>query len=306
MISFRRPPPSRMARTGPAGTRRSLGRPNGPDLVRQKLISLRQDGTDADAASGGGLAGRIETGSGGTTVTGSGHLYRADSRSRRDVAQQVQTIDGGRAAILVGQSYFLPMRQVVVTPAGAIGVTLPLAGEHNVLNALAASAIAVALDVPLPTIKAGLEGAEHVKGRLLRHDLSAGWSVIDDSYNANPGSAAAAIATLALENGEAWLVLGDMKELGPEAARLHTDIGALAKARGIARLYSVGPLAQAASAAFGAGARHFSDQSALIEALRAELHAGVCCLVKGSRSSAMERVVAALLGKNGGGDAHAA
>lgn len=87
---------------------------------RRLLISLRQDGTDADAASGGGLAGRIETGSGGTTVTGSGHLYRADSRSRRDVAQQVQTIDGGRAAILVGQSYFLPMRQVVVTPAGAI------------------------------------------------------------------------------------------------------------------------------------------------------------------------------------------
>ena len=194
----------------------------------------------------------------------------------------------------------------LVTPAGAIGVTLPLAGEHNVLNALAASAIAVALDVPLPTIKAGLEGAEHVKGRLLRHDLSAGWSVIDDSYNANPGSAAAAIATLALENGEAWLVLGDMKELGPEAARLHTDIGALAKARGIARLYSVGPLAQAASAAFGAGAQHFADQAALIDALRAELHAGVCCLVKGSRSSAMERVVAALLGKNDGGDAHAA
>ncbi len=87
---------------------------------RRLLVSLRQDGAEAGTAAGAGLSGRIETGSGGTTVSGRGHLYQADSRSRRDISQQVQTIDGGRAAILVGQSYFLPMRQLVVTPAGAI------------------------------------------------------------------------------------------------------------------------------------------------------------------------------------------
>lgn len=195
-------------------------------------------------------------------------------------------------------------RFMLHTPHGSIAITLPLSGRHNVLNALAAASIAIALEIPLATIKAGLEGAQHVKGRLVRHDSRAGWSLIDDSYNANPGSTAAAIATLTLEPGDAWLVLGDMKELGVDAEKLHAEIGALAKKSGIARLYTVGPLARAASLAFGAGAQHFADQEALIAALRSELQPGVRCLIKGSRSSAMDRVVAALLHDNG--DAHAA
>ncbi|GAP67165.1 UDP-N-acetylmuramoyl-tripeptide--D-alanyl-D-alanine ligase [Mizugakiibacter sediminis] len=195
---------------------------------------------------------------------------------------------------------------VLNTPQGAIEVMLPLAGRHNVMNALAASAIACALDVPLATIREGLEQAPTVAGRLLRHTTRAGWTLIDDSYNANPGSTAAAIATLALEAGLPWLVLGDMAELGPEAERLHAEIGTLARRSGIARLYTVGRLSRTAAAAFGAGAEHFADQSALIAALRAALKPGVVCLVKGSRSSAMDRVVAALLGHDGGGERHAA
>jgi UDP-N-acetylmuramoyl-tripeptide--D-alanyl-D-alanine ligase len=195
-------------------------------------------------------------------------------------------------------------RFVLHTPHGAIAIALPLPGRHNVLNALAAATIAAALEIPLATIKAGLEGAQHVKGRLVRHDSRAGWSLIDDSYNANPGSTAAAIATLTLEAGPAWLVLGDMKELGADAEKLHADIGLLAKKSGVERLYTVGALARAASLAFGAGAHHHTDQTALIAALRADLQSGVRCLVKGSRSSAMDRVVAALLHDNG--DAHAA
>ena len=97
------------------------------------------------------------------------------------------------------------------TPAGDVDVTLPLPGRHNVMNALAASAAALALDVPLALIKQGLETASAVKGRLQRYAMPGGWSLIDDSYNANPGSAAAAIATLAAEPGESWLVLGDMR-----------------------------------------------------------------------------------------------
>ena len=189
-----------------------------------------------------------------------------------------------------------------------------MAGRHNVANALAAAAIAIALDVPLETIKRGLEGARAVKGRLVRHAMRGGWTLIDDSYNANPASTAAAIATLAGESAEAWLVLGDMRELGAQARELHAQTGALAKRSGIARLYTIGDLAAAAADGFGEGARQFTDQAALARALAADAHAGVNVLVKGSRGSAMERIVEALLGsaadapdKNGNGGArHAA
>jgi UDP-N-acetylmuramoyl-tripeptide--D-alanyl-D-alanine ligase len=130
--------------------------------------------------------------------------------------------------------------------------------------------------------------------------------VIDDSYNANPGSVRAAIDTLALERGERWLALGNMAELGAEAARLHAEVGAHARAAGIERLYTVGALAREAALAFGGTARAFDTQDAAIEALRRDFRAGVTLLVKGSRSSAMERVVAALAGHAAGGHSHAA
>jgi UDP-N-acetylmuramoyl-tripeptide--D-alanyl-D-alanine ligase len=196
----------------------------------------------------------------------------------------------------------------LLAPAGAAEIVLPLRGRHNVMNALAASSLALALGVPLATIKAGLESAPTVDGRLARHTHASGAIVIDDSYNANPGSFAAAIATLAAETGERVLVMGDMAELGADAERLHADIGALAKRSGIQRLRAVGRLSRAAVEAFGGGAQHFAEQAQLIEALHAELRAGVVLLVKGSRSSAMERVVKALHGdaNSNGGERHAA
>ncbi len=183
----------------------------------------------------------------------------------------------------------------LVSPAGESLVQLPLPGRHNVLNALAASAVALALDVPLATIVAGLASANAVSGRLQRQRSRAGWTVIDDSYNANPGSMAAAIDVLMLSSGERWLVLGDMGELGPQASALHAALGARARERGVERLFAVGPLGAATVAGFGAQGAHFADQAALIAALREQLHANVTCLVKGSRSAGMERVVAALL-----------
>ncbi|HWU74964.1 MAG TPA: UDP-N-acetylmuramoyl-tripeptide--D-alanyl-D-alanine ligase [Rhodanobacter sp.] len=198
---------------------------------------------------------------------------------------------------------------VLSTPQGDAEVALPLPGRHNIANALAAAAVALALAVPLDTIVAGLEQASAVAGRLRREVTAGGWSVIDDSYNANPGSMAAAIETLLLAAGERWLVLGDMAELGTDARELHAGMGAMARARGIDRLFAVGPLSMATVEAFGAGAAHFEDKAALIDALRAQLHAGVTCLVKGSRSAGMEQVAAALLGeagKNNGGGFHAA
>jgi UDP-N-acetylmuramoyl-tripeptide--D-alanyl-D-alanine ligase len=183
---------------------------------------------------------------------------------------------------------------VLVTPQGEAAVSLPLPGRHNVRNALAAAAVALALEVPLATIVAGLAATEGVPGRLQRRQTRGGWVLIDDTYNANPGSMAAAIDTLLLAHGERWLVLGDMAELGSDARALHAALGQRAREAGVDRLFAVGPLGVATVAAFGAQGEHFADQAALIAALRAQLHAGVTCLFKGSRSAGMERVLAAL------------
>jgi UDP-N-acetylmuramoyl-tripeptide--D-alanyl-D-alanine ligase len=190
------------------------------------------------------------------------------------------------------------------TPAGQAEIELPLPGLHNVRNALAASALALAAGAPLDAIVAGLRGAQPVAGRQVAYALANGATVVDDSYNANPGSVAAAIATLAGSGSEAWLVLGDMKELGPDAEALHAQMGEQARTARIARLWTVGPLARAAPAAVGERAAHFESQEALVAALREAMDkaeaARLRILVKGSRSSAMDKVVAALRGAGEG------
>lgn len=195
---------------------------------------------------------------------------------------------------------------ILSTPLGDADVLLPLAGRHNVANALAASAVALALEVPLAIIVRGLQQVAHVAGRLHPEAMPGGWLLIDDSYNANPGSVGVAIETLALAQGERWLVLGDMAELGPDARTLHADLGARARRQNIDRLFTVGPLSAAAAKAFGSNAEHFTDRVALADALKARLQAGVTCLIKGSRSAGMEQVVAALRTPAMGGVTHAA
>src|SRR5690606_12070997 len=206
-------------------------------------------------------------------------------------------------------------RFTLVAPQGRTDIALPLPGRHNVANALAAAALALSVGATLADVAEGLAAAPPVAGRLVRHLLPNGALLVDDSYNANPGSVAAAIATLAALKAEGrvpWLVLGDMRELGPDAERLHAEAGERARASGIDHLFTVGPLSAAASRAFGADAQHFASQDALAGALRAALlsagGAGVACLVKGSRGSAMDRIVAALLpaATPTGGASHAA
>ncbi|HET6545840.1 MAG TPA: UDP-N-acetylmuramoyl-tripeptide--D-alanyl-D-alanine ligase [Rhodanobacteraceae bacterium] len=189
-------------------------------------------------------------------------------------------------------------RFTLITPTGEIEVDLPLPGRHNVMNAVAACAAAIAVDaaMPLEVMRDALQRASLVSGRLTRHLHASGAVIFDDTYNANPASFAAAIALLAAEPGDTVLVMGDMAELGADAEQLHFETGALAKWSGIARLHAVGELSRAAVAAFGAGASQHADHAGLIRALRRELRSGVTVLVKGSRSSAMEHVVAALLG----------
>ncbi len=192
----------------------------------------------------------------------------------------------------------------IVLAAESASITLGLPGVHNICNALAAAAISIALGVPMATIKAGLESATPVAGRLAAQKHASGATIIDDSYNANPGSFAAAIATLADKRGRRVLVMGDMKELGPDADELHEQVGAHASDAGIDQLHAVGECSAFAVRAFDGAAFLHESQDALIAALRPLLQEGTTVLVKGSRSSAMDKVVAALLASEG--EAHAA
>ncbi|WAJ36689.1 UDP-N-acetylmuramoyl-tripeptide--D-alanyl-D-alanine ligase [Pseudomonas sp. GOM7] len=178
------------------------------------------------------------------------------------------------------------------SPAGSARIQLNLLGEHNVANALAACAAAHALGMPLTAMVEGLQGLQPVKGRAVAQLAPSGVRVIDDSYNANPVSMCAAVDILAGFSGRTVLVLGDMGELGEWAEQGHRDVGRHAVGK-VDALYAVGPLMRHAVEAFGAAGRHFADQAELIEALRAE-QAGSTLLIKGSRSAAMEKVVAAL------------
>ena len=196
-------------------------------------------------------------------------------------------------------------RLAITTPLGDAEIEFALPGLHNARNALAATTLALAAGASMTHVEAGLRASTAVSGRLAARVLGNGATLIDDSYNANPGSVRAAIDTLADIGGERWLVLGDMAELGATSADLHREIGAHARARGIQRLCAVGPNSRETCAGFGVGAEHFADQSTLIDALHSGLGAGVTLLIKGSRSSAMDRVVTALIG-TASGDHHAA
>jgi UDP-N-acetylmuramoyl-tripeptide--D-alanyl-D-alanine ligase len=180
---------------------------------------------------------------------------------------------------------------------GQAVVQLNLLGEHNVANALAASAAAAALSVPLVDIKTGLENLQPVKGRAVAQLAPNGMRVIDDSYNANPASICAAVDILAGFAGRTVLVLGDMGELGDWAEQGHREVGRYAAGK-VSALYAVGPLMAHAVAEFGAQGRHFADQASLIAALAGE-SGDTTLLIKGSRSAAMENVVAALCGTSG-------
>jgi UDP-N-acetylmuramoyl-tripeptide--D-alanyl-D-alanine ligase len=174
-------------------------------------------------------------------------------------------------------------------------VRLPLAGRHNVSNALGAAAAAHAARVALPVIVAGLERMRPVSGRLqLKPGLRGSW-LIDDSYNANPSSVRAGIDVLAGLPGEHWLVLGEMAELGDGTAASHADVGDYARRAGVTRLFAMGAAARHAVDAFGARASWYEDAARLGDALAESLEPGVTALVKGSRVNRLERVVERLV-----------
>ena len=185
------------------------------------------------------------------------------------------------------------------TPLGTMRATVNAPGLHNVRNALAASAAAIALEVPLAAIAAGLSRYSGVHGRLQMQPAQGGITLIDDTYNANPESLHAAIDVLARMAGRRVLVLGDMGELGDRATACHVEAGAYARKAGIEQLFALGDLSVNTVAAFGAGALHFATVEMLLDAVRPQLAPDVTLLVKGSRFMKMERVVDALTADRG-------
>ncbi len=190
------------------------------------------------------------------------------------------------------------------TPAGHAGTRLRLPGRHNLHNALAAGACALAAGAPLAAVAQGLADFEPVAGRSQVHRLQRGrqpLTLIDDSYNANPDSMLAALQVLAALPGPRWLVLGDMGEVGGQGPQFHVEIGQAARAAGIENVWSTGALCTH----LGVG-RHFQTLADLLAELPAAPPAAAV-LVKGSRFMKMEQVVRALLGApTAAGGAHAA
>ena len=194
---------------------------------------------------------------------------------------------------------------MIHTPQVDLKVKLNILGNHNACNAVAASAVAIAAGISPAMIQAGLESFQPVNGRMQKHCLTDDFTVIDDSYNANPDSVRAANDVLSTIKTSAWLVLGDMGEVGNQGLEFHREVGHYAGEKGIQKLFALGDLsketvvAYQASAAHGNVAQHFSDVSALCTELNKSLqarknHEEVTLLVKGSRFMRMERVVKAL------------
>jgi UDP-N-acetylmuramoyl-tripeptide--D-alanyl-D-alanine ligase len=225
-----------------------------------------------------------------------------------DFADYWQTLNVGRKVVTFGlqqqadvaasyQQQAGVSQVKLTTPNGQVSFELKVEGVHNISNALAASATAYALGISNADIAAGLQNFGGVYGRLERKAAANGAVLIDDTYNANPDSMKAAIDVLAKQVGEKLLVLGDMGELGADAKGMHAEIGAYARAAGLAKLYCLGDLSKEMVSAFGAGAQHFESPEAVAAAVLPQLNNNSTILVKGSRFMRMERVVSLLVAK---------
>lgn len=189
------------------------------------------------------------------------------------------------------QADFFGSSMTLVLPGGVKEVQLQVPGEHNVRNALAAAAVAVAMGIGTEAIVSGLNAFHGVKGRMQKKYGRHGATLIDDSYNANPDSVRAALAVLAKAAGTKILVLGDMGELGGSARDFHESIGTEARIAGIDGLLALGELSVHATNKFGPGGRHFTKIEELLAEVESLLKPDVTLLIKGSRFMQMERVV---------------
>ena len=223
-------------------------------------------------------------------------LWQGLAQSRRCLLFGDQQ-DGAQVYALAAQWQQGAWQVRIATPAGEFDARLQIAGRHNVRNALAATACALAAGVPLTAIAAGLDAFVPVTGRSRALSVQiAGRSVtvIDDSYNANPDSMRAAIDVLAELPAPRWLVMGDMGEVGNQGPQFHAEAGVYAREKGIERLLALGAQSTHAVSAAGSTAEHFADMATLLAAVREGLPTVGSLLIKGSRFMKMEQVVQAV------------
>lgn len=217
-------------------------------------------------------------------------LWREKNRGR-----QVMSFGLGEADVRASfEPAGLASRVRMQTPFGAAEFVLPVPGVHNVRNALAATAAALAAGVTLDAAVEALSAFRGVKGRLNLRTTPSGALLIDDTYNANPDSVRAGIDVLAATPGRKILVLGDMGEIGERSAQYHDEIGGYAKSAGVDALFAIGELSELAARNFGAHGRHFTTPESLVSELNKELKPDTAVLVKGSRFMKMERIADAL------------
>lgn len=180
------------------------------------------------------------------------------------------------------------------TPAGVVPIRVLLPGEHQIRNAALAAALAIRMGHDPDQVARGLSTVSPEPGRGRLHDLSGGGCLLDETYNASSDSIlACARALLQLTGGEAVAVLGSMRELGPDAPRIHRETGAALKGLGLSRIWAYGEFAGEYAKGFGPQARAFPDFEALRDdaAGLSTIPPGARILVKGSRFWRAERVV---------------
>ncbi len=182
----------------------------------------------------------------------------------------------------------------VTQGAQAADTEIQMQGLHNVQNAVAAITLATACGFSLEQAAAGLGGFTGVSGRQkflqgLNQSL-----IIDDSYNANPGSLIASVNVLCAQRGAAWLALGDMAELGADAQKLHDQALTVARDIGVVKFFALGPHSCKAATLFGGDGHCFKTHEEMARYIGARLHSGINLLIKGSRSAQMEKLVTAL------------
>ncbi len=222
-------------------------------------------------------------------------LWRELAAGRRQktfaIHRQADVQSPPQAYKVVWQDQHFEARFPVSCAAGQEEICLPLVGEHNRMNALAAIAASLEVGAPLTAAVRGLAAVSPVAGRLCPLAGPNGSRVIDDSYNANPESVLAALQVLASAPGRRTMLLGDLAELGDAAVELHREIGVRAAEAGIDRLLTVGTLSAAAGEAFHGEHRHFDARNRLLDFLLDNLNAEDSLLVKGSRSARLDELV---------------
>ncbi|MGY8814507.1 MAG: UDP-N-acetylmuramoyl-tripeptide--D-alanyl-D-alanine ligase [Gammaproteobacteria bacterium] len=180
----------------------------------------------------------------------------------------------------------------------SITISIRFSGIHNVQNSIAAAACCIAAGISIDDIKKGLECMSPVMGRMQLITKSNDIRIFNDTYNANPASLKAGLQVLSNYSGNRWLILGDMGELGKDAAEHHRLAGELAREYGVQRLFALGEFSNCVVDGFGDGALRFLETGELISIVLRELVNDTTILVKGSRTMGMEKIVDSLMEEN--------